>query len=252
MKPIMLNLRKLRSTSCAGIALFSLLGLGTCSPAGAVNLGVQGTVWPIIEIDMRTLIMQQVAQANWKGVQKQLKTSAQNYFHDLPKRTVTETNSTVTTWYDPSFTLKNDIWAPQKNAAGNYKWVILYHKGKKVNPLAYERPTNAMLFFNGRSKAQVAFVTKAIEKFPTKLMLVEATGMDPQPIALKVHAPVYTETPEMTQRFDLSRTPSLLYPGSGVHRMYLGYTTYAAPFSIKALQETWPSGFGVVVKEPVK
>lgn len=229
--------------------LVGVLLLGMSPAARAVNLGVQGTTWPIIEIDMRALIMQQAAQANWKGVQKELKASAKTYFHSFSKRNAPGVNETVTRWYDPSFTLKNDIWAPEKNAAGNYQWGILYHKGMKVNPLAYERPINAMLFFNGHSKAQVAFVAKAIKDYPSKLMLIEATGMDPQPLALKVHAPVFTETAEMAQRFDLSHTPSLLYPGSGKHKLYLGFTTFAPPFSIKALTNTWPEGFGKSGKE---
>lgn len=230
--------------------LIGALLLSMAPVAGAVNLGVQGTTWPIIEIDMRVLIMQQVAQANWKGVQKELRASAKNYFHSFPKRNAPGVNETVTRWYDPSFTLKNDIWAPEKNAAGNYQWVVLYHKGMKVNPLAYERPINAMLFFNGHSKAQVAFVAKAIKAYPSKLMLIEATGMDPQPLALKLHVPVFTETQEMAQRFDLSHTPSLLYPGSGKHKLYLGFTTFAPPFSIKALTSAWPEGFGKSDNKP--
>ncbi len=222
----------------------AIFAVGGATPARAVNLGVQGTTWPIIEIDMRALLMQQLASTNLKGIQTQLKHSVKSYFNDLPKRAAPGVTNTVTRWYNPSFTLQNDIWAPKQNSKGQWHWGILYRKGTTVNPLNYEKPTNAMLFFNGHSKQQIAFVKKAIEKFPAKLMLIEATGMNPVHLADKLHVPVYTETPEMTERFNLDKTPSLLYPGSGNHRLYLGFTTFAPPFSVKVLQETWPQGFG--------
>lgn len=221
--------------STAAILLCALPG-----KAWAVNLGVQGTVWPIIEIDMRVLIMEQLAKVNWNNIHQQLKKSAKAYLNNLPKRQAPGVRSTRTRWYNPSITLANNIYAPEKGPHGNYHWVILFRKGTTVNPLSKERPTNAMLFFNGHSAAQVAFVKKAVSRFPYQIMPIEATGMSPQPFTLKFHTPVFTETPAMAARFDLRRTPSLLYPGSGVHRLYLGYTTFAPPFSIKALEETWP------------
>jgi len=222
-----------------GLAVLACVLMGT---ATAKDLGVQGTLWPILEVDMRELLMKQIAAKDWGQIQAQMETSAKTYFDHFPKRDAPGVTHTQTRWYDPTFTLDNDIWAPVKNAQGDYEWQILYAKGKRVNPLSYQRPYNAMFFFDGHSKEQVAFVSAALQKYPGKLLPIEATGANPSPFAEQLHVPVFTVTAAMAQRFDISRTPSLLYPGDKEHRLELGFTTFAPPFQLAELQSSWPEG----------
>ena len=214
------------------------------APASAVDLGVQGSVWPIIEIDIRELLMGSVARANWKEAQDKLETSAKGYFDRLPRHAMGTVARTETRWIDPSFELPQDIAGPVKNAKGDYEWRVLFAKGTRVNPLELQRPYNAMLFFDGASKAQVAFVKEAVARFPGRLVPVEATGVNPTEMAAQWSTPVFSASDSMIAKFNLNKTPSLLYPGENEHRFRLGYTTYGAPYQLSELAQSWPEGLG--------
>lgn len=239
----MVRFRIMMSTVLRTLLCVTGFALVLATSAGAVDLGVQGTVWTIVEVDMRELLLSEITAKDWSGPQAELEKSTKSYFDHLPHREPSMVSRTDTRWYDPSITLEKDIWAPVKSAKGDYEWQVLYHQGQHVNPLEYQRPHNAMLFFDGTSKEQVAFVASAVERYPGKLMVIEATGANPEGLTQQLHVPVFTVTQAMANRFDLSRTPSLLYPGEKEHRLELGFTTFGPPFKLGELEQTWPEGF---------
>lgn len=207
----------------------------------ASDLGVQGKTWPIIEVDMRKFLAEQAAHVNWSHVESKLARSAHHYLQALPKRDIPPIGATTTRWIDPSIILSHNILAPQKNAAGQWHWAVLFRKGTRFNPLTVERPIQAMLFFDSASRAQRAFVRAALEKYPDRLMPVDVDGNDPQPLAKSWGRPVFEATNAMLARFPVFAVPALLYPGTGAERLRLGMTAFGPPYSIAQLVHAWSS-----------
>jgi conjugal transfer pilus assembly protein TraW len=230
----------------------ALVGVVLAGSALAHDFGVQGKVWAIIEVDMREILLGDVAKHDWDKVNSQLKEAAGKYFDNLPKRFAPGVSQTKTRWIDPSFVLDNDIYAPVKNAQGDYEWKVLYPKGSRANPLSVQRPYNAMLFFDGNVKEQVAFVTEALNRHPGKLLPVELTGANPKDLSDKLSTPIFSATPEMVARFNITESPSLLYPGEKAHALELGLTTFSQPFSQVALDNTWPEGLKSTQGAPIR
>lgn len=228
----------------------ALLALGSALPAPSLakDLGTQGTVWPITERDIRELVMESAARADWKGAQKSLEDSASSYADRLPRRTMTVSPKTDTRWIDPSIRIDSDIKVPVKQANGEFAWQVLHKAGAKVNPLEMARPNNAMLFFSATDKEQVALVRRLWAAAPGSIMPIDVSGANVQKLSEAVGFPVFYAHDEMLARFSINRAPSLLYPGAGDRKLYLGLTVLARPYRdaavLAAISHLMPSKTG--------
>jgi len=229
-------LRGLFGVRLAVVAATSLL---LTVPAHSVDLGVQGSTWSIIEIDIRELLVESAAHVDWARVTDEVSRSASHYLDNLPRRVTSTVSQTRTRWLDPSFSLDQDIRAPVQNAQGEWHWQVLYHKGLRFNPLSVQRPHNAMFFFDGSVQDQVAVAAQLVSRHPAQLMLVEASGINPEPIAKKLHTPVYTTSAGLAKRFQIQATPALLFPGDGREALLLGLTEFAPPYSTAPVEQAW-------------
>jgi conjugal transfer pilus assembly protein TraW len=218
-----------------------MFGLTACVPAVAKDLGVQGQIWPVIEIDFRRLMLESAARADWNQVQDEVKASADRYFDSFPRRYLPSIDKTTTHYIDPSVTVSSDIMAPIPDAAGNYQWTKLYAKGTKVNPLEKYRPLTAMLFFDGSDEDQLKFVKEALAANPMRIVPVETAGANVKTLSDKLDRPVFYANESMMARFKVRNLPSLLYPASGEYSMYLGMTAFATPYKYAELEAVWPA-----------
>lgn len=220
---------------------FGIALLLTASAPFAKDYGVQGNLWPITEIDVRRLIIGDAAKADWSKPQAQLKESAKNYLENLPKRRLPLAEQTETTWFDPSIVLTSDIQVPVKQADGSYAWKLLYPKGTRVNPLEQYRPVTAMLFFDGSQEDQVKMVQEVLTKEPNRIMVVEAGGGDLKTLNETLKRPVFYAQDALINRFQVKYLPSLVYAGEGAERLYLGISSFAAPFDANQVVQSWPA-----------
>lgn len=221
-----------------GLLALALLSAGVAS---AHDLGVQGKVWEITEIDVRQLVMASAAEADFNKVNKDREYSAKTFMDNLPKRTMGVTETTETRWIDPSVELASDIMAAGENSVTkNLEWSPLAKKGVRVNPLTVYHPVTAMLFFDGTSESQVEFVKEVLrEDRYGRVTLVEASGANLTKLTKSIGRPVFYANEQMIQRFSITIAPSLLYAGSGDHEGFLGLTMFASPFQISALKAAW-------------
>lgn len=218
---------------------------GMAAVASAKDLGVQGSVWPITERDIRELVMESAARADWQAVQKDLEKSAKEYADNLPRRTVSVAARTETRWIDPSITVDSDIKVPVKQANGEYEWQVMYRAGTRVNPLKTAAPRNAMFFFSGSDAEQVALMKRLWAAAPGMIMPIDVSGSNVQKLSETAGFPVFYAHEAMLSRFSINRAPSLLYAGSGEHRLQLGFTALARPYkdaaALSAIAHLLPS-----------
>jgi conjugal transfer pilus assembly protein TraW len=218
------------------LLLVAALAASCLGSANAKDLGVQGQIWPITEIDFRQLMLESASKADLNKVQ----TSVNNFFDTFPRRVLPSPDKTNTRYIDPSITVSNDIKAPVMDAQGNYQWTTLYTKGQRVNPLEKQRPLTAMLYFDGGNEEQVKFVKAAMANNPMRIIPVETAGANVKNLSKAFSRPVFYANEEMMARFRVSELPALLYPGSGDYSLYLGLTAFAAPYKVPELEAVWP------------
>lgn len=222
------------------LLLASLLGLLIVNPLHAKDLGVQGQVWPILEIDFRRLMLESAARVDWNQMQDEIKSSANKYFDGFPGRRLPSVDKTETRYIDPSIITPSDIMAPLPDASGTLQWSVLYAKGTRVNPLEKIRPLTAMLFFDGNSPDQVKFVRAALAANPLRVVPVETAGANVKDLSVAFDRPVFYANESMMARFRVEHLPALLYPGSGANALYLGLTAFAEPYKASELETAWP------------
>jgi conjugal transfer pilus assembly protein TraW len=221
------------------VLAFAAVALATQS-ANAKDFGVQGKTWPIIEVDMRALMAESASKVDWSKVQNQLVQSAKGYVTNLPQNNLDGVSHTTTVWFDPSIKLTADIKVPIKQANGTYVWGVLYKKGTVVNPLASVRPVTAMFFFDGKDKDQVKLLKELLKLQPLKIVPVESGHGGIPELARATDRPIFYGSKQLLARFDITRLPTLMYPGSGSKSLYLGETTYAKPYVAEQVLQTWP------------
>lgn len=213
----------------------------TALPAIAKDHGVQGNTWPIVEQDIRQMLVESASKADWSKVQGQLKDSAENFLEKLPKRQLPLADKTQTEWFDPSIVLTSDIQVPVKQANGTYIWQVMYPKGTRVNPFEKYRPVTAMLFFDGSQEEQLKFVQEVLAKEPNRIVPVEAGAGNLKEMNETLKRPVFHANDAMINRFQVKYLPALAYPGEGEHRLYLGVTSFGPPFKAQEAIAAWPA-----------
>lgn len=222
----------------AGLVMGLLAGLGVSGSAQAVNLGVQGKVWPIAEVNILKLLVESATQVNWHKVQKGLIKNAENWGSHLPQWNFPAATQTKTVWFDPAIVLRKNVYGPRKSAQGNYEWTLLYPAGTRVNPLRYERPPTDMLFFNGNVPAQVTLARQVLAAFGGEVDIVETAG-NPENLAKHLDMPVYYANKEILSRFPIRKLPTLMGVGIGKHAYDIALTQLAPAFSIQQVRAAW-------------
>lgn len=220
------------------VMLLACLAAAGQSPAR--DLGVQGNVWPIVERDMRQMLLESAMSTDWSGAQESLKESARTYVDRLPKRQLPTPEQTQTRWIDPSIVISSDIQAPVEQPDGDYQWQVIIPAGTKVNPLVTHRPVTAMLFFDGADPAQVDLVEQTLKAEPWRVVPVEAGAGNVRASFERFNRPVFHANDALVSRFQISQLPSILYPGTGEQRLLLGLTSFSPPFNVAQVLQAWP------------
>ena len=220
-------------------ALLPLLLAAVVTSPAAKDYGVQGTVFEIVEKDIRQALVESASEVDWNGVNDGIKAEAKTFLSRLPKRGFRVAEQTNTTWVDPSIVLTADTQAPLQQPDGTYAWKVLFAKGTRVNPLERVRPVTAMFLFDGSQPEQVELLKQVLQREPYRVVPVEAGAGDLSTLSEGLGRPIFHASDAMLARFQIRNLPSLLYPGEGERQLYLGVTAYAQPFSAQTVIGTW-------------
>lgn len=219
------------------LVILSVLSLVTL--ANAKDLGVQGNIWPIVEKDIREMMVEQAARTDWKPVQDQLKKSAETFTDRLPKRQMGSPDKTETNWIDPSIELTSDIQAPVKQPDGSIVWQVLAAKGTKVNPLHQMRPVTAFFLFDAADEDQLKLAKALFAREPDRIVPVESGRGNIKESSDVLERAVFHASDAMLSKFQVRGLPTLIYPGTGNRSDYIGVTTYARPYNVNEVLLTW-------------
>jgi conjugal transfer pilus assembly protein TraW len=180
----------------------------------AENLGVQGSVYRIVEPDMLTAIYQKLEKMQQDGTLAQqqhdfIARSIQHVLRPPSVSGVTDLASGVAPskhYYDPSIIVNKDI----TNANG----FVIAHKDMMINPLANMHFDEKLIFINGDNNLQINWVNKIIKKYNQenisyKVILVNG---DIKKTSYAINNRVYFDQfGRLCSKFGILHTPSLVF-----------------------------------------
>lgn len=184
------------------------------------DMGRQGPVWPITELDARAVLQAQaeklIEQGNLGFPSDKMVEKVEAKF---PKFSLGRVEQTSLRKVDPSQVLARDIWAPMPQQDGSVKETLVARKGTRLNPLEKIRPTGGFLVVDGNDQAQVKLLREVLV-WTGDFMPVLSKGR-PVELSKDVQQPIYFLRPEMEQTFKLRHTPALVWAGEKENRGYL-------------------------------
>ena len=127
----------------------------------AANLGNDGDVFPVLEVDIREVIMSRLEGLEASGALKHYEEEVQQRVarHIMrPEAVGLPTTIEPKSFHvDPTVTVNQDIWAPNG--------LQVAHAGMKLNPFKHVIFSKTLFFFNGDDKHQVAWVKKHYQDY---------------------------------------------------------------------------------------
>lgn len=176
------------------------------------DLGEHGAVQPIVEVDMRTLLQEQVAKFDFKAYgKKQVEQFwKQREFYRLPHAKVNRTREV-----DPTVVMTDTITAPDGT--------VMAYPGQRINPMDAAPFHMKLVIIDGRDDAQVAWARRLVIASEGKPIRVIATdfpvegGWDEYGRLVKdVGRHVYLLDKHVAQRFKVEKVPSTVEGGNRV------------------------------------
>ena len=140
-----------------GVLIFILASLCTFIPVShAKNIGHYGQVFPVIEEDIRQLIMKRLhaMQDNGELLRHQQAIDQRVAEHIIRPEPLhlTTTKTPKTFRINPTVLVSHDVWTPDG--------LLVAKKGMSINPFNHIKFTKTLFFFNADDANQVAWVKK--------------------------------------------------------------------------------------------
>ncbi|MDD5295881.1 MAG: type-F conjugative transfer system protein TraW [Rhodocyclaceae bacterium] len=173
----------------------------------AEDLGTIGPTYDIAERDLIEVITDQFRRMEKTG---ELAGMQEDYKRKViggierprPVPGIRPTETAHTFFIDPTWTLDRNV----VDGKGN----VLYPAGTRINPLDYERLIQALLFFDGRDKKQIAFARRFIaeSKMRVKPILV---GGEPMKLMRQWKREVFFDQGgALSRRFSITQAPAVV------------------------------------------
>jgi len=181
-----------------------LVLMGCLHAAVAKNLGVFGEIFPIQEKNLIQVIQDKLQSLQDKGklasyqdlIQKRVKDSLEN-----PKE-VEGIRATVTPrrfTHDPSLVLSEDLI--------DHQGTMIHKVGTRINPLTLKPLTKSLLYVDGSSHAQLAWIERQIKADPkAKVILVKGS---PFKLMETMDRPIYFDQAGVSvKKFGIRHVPA--------------------------------------------
>lgn len=125
------------------------------SAAWAVDFGISGHVYRIVEQPFLEMVRERLAKVDIKQEQEKMQAAVREYVENpKPASGVMEAIESKEYYWDPTYIVKKDIILP----CGK----ILYKAGTKINPLEYMKFDRRLLLIDGRQEIQVNWLVNSL------------------------------------------------------------------------------------------
>ena len=178
----------------------------TVKAVEAVDFGVMGEVFPILEQNLIEVILQKLNKLQADGklevYQKQIQERVKNGIErPNPVKDVIHTQTPRSYTFDPSIVVTKDL----KDQNGN----VFYKSGTKVNPLTIRPMTKPLLLIDGDETDHLTWAFKMLKTHPlAKIIFVKGA---PLKIMKEIGLTVYFDQQGVIcQKFGIKQVPALI------------------------------------------
>lgn len=193
---------RLKAKSVIG---FILIGLSLHLPVSyAKNIGQYGQVFPVIEEDLRQVIMKRLDAMQQSGElaehQRTIdKRVAEHIIRPKPLE-LTTTKTPKTFRIDPTVLVSHDVWMPNGT--------LVAQKGMPINPFNHIKFSKTLFFFNADDANQVAWVSKHYSDYAHVKFIL--TGGDIREAATRFGRIYFDLNGLITSRLQIKHVPSVV------------------------------------------
>ena len=149
--------------------------MAVLSPLYAREFAPLGTTFAIEETSFLEMLHKRLHEAEASGKLEEMEAEAKKRIQKqvlYPKAVsgIRKTEVSRHFYYDPTLTVEDDI--------KDHRGVVIHHKGKRVNPLAYTSWGSPMLFIDGDDEAQVVWALREHGQHHGKIVLVKGSPIE--------------------------------------------------------------------------
>ena len=185
------------------MGLFMIMSATTATNAS--NLGHYGQVFPVIEEDVRVLIMKRLHSMEITGEltrhQREVEQRVAEHVLRPTPLTLTTTTKPEIFHVDPTVTVSHDVWTPDG--------VLVAKAGMRINPFAHVNLSKTLFFFNGDDKKQVAWVSLHYKEYTYVKFIL--TGGDIRDAANTFGRIYFDMGGALTTQLQVRHVPSVVY-----------------------------------------
>ncbi|MBK5145543.1 type-F conjugative transfer system protein TraW [Budviciaceae bacterium BWR-B9] len=189
------------------IVLTFLLSL----PVQAVDLGVWGDLYPVVEEDMLSAIHNRLSVMEKSGelAQKQAEFTErvkENSLRPVPVEGISRVQENQTHYFDPTFTVSQDI--------ADHKGTVFAVKGNRINPLESVPFNHTLYFINGDDPEQVEWMKRQEPKTLAFSIVLVNGNIKTATEALSTRI-YFDQGGTMTRKFGITAVPARVTAAEG-------------------------------------
>lgn len=149
------------------IRFFCCIFLLNATSVFALDLGVQGSTWQIIEEDIRVRMAADAKKVDWENINAGIAKDAKEKLNKFKKYLPAANEYKVST-VDISVQLADDFIVELPTPNGGVEKKVLFHKGYFLNPLDFIKPwqSKKYLIFNANSTQELQLAKKLQQASP--------------------------------------------------------------------------------------
>lgn len=219
------------------VNLLTLYAFFLVSHAFAVDLGVQGSTWEIVEQDIRVRMSEDAAKVDWKKINDGVVDSAREYVNRPTRWDVAAAQVDAVKLVDITQVLTEDFVVPKPLSGGRVENQVLYPKGYRLNPLDL-LPASSInqpyVIFSAESNEQLEWAKKLNKEHPSQYIYFITDGVMDE--LTDVGMVLYPVDKWFFITAQVNKTPSIVGVSSD-NPKYLTVAEFAPPYSTKKTSE---------------
>lgn len=204
----------------------------------AVDLGVQGSTWEIIEQDIRIRMSEDAAKVDWNKINNGIVDGAKEYVNRPKRWDVAIAQVDKVKLVDISQVLTQDFIVPKPLPGGAVENQVLYPKGYRLNPLDLLPPSSfykSYVIISAESEQQVDWANMLHKNHPGKYLFFTTDGVLDE-LADDLEMPLYPVDKWFFITAQVTKTPSIV----GISKdnpKHLTVAEFAPPYTTEKARE---------------
>ena len=219
------------------VNLLTLYAFFLVSHAFAVDLGVQGSTWEIVEQDIRVRMSEDAAKVDWEKINAGVVDSAREYVNRPTRWDVAVAQVDEVKLVDITQVLTEDFIVPKPLPGGGVENQVLFPKGYRLNPLDLLPASSinqSYVIFSAESKEQLEWAKKLNNEHPSKFIYFTTDGVMDE--LSGVGMALYPVDKWFFITAQVNKTPSIVGVSSKNPKQ-LTVAAFAPPYSTKKASE---------------